>query len=384
MHPPPIVPRCRGIRALLFAAIAASIAPAGACGQRAPAARIAADTAYAAAIARLSEPGGYFDSDNLITNERSLLHALRAMRRHGVTGGAYVGVGPDQNFSYIAHLRPEVAYILDIRRDNLLQHLLFRAMFETAEHRADWLALLFGRPLPAPRSLAAAPVEQVVAWIDSTPAVRDGGAAARAALMRRIGGYGVSLDSADRAGIERIHLAFVAAGMDLKFTSFWRGPRPYYPSYREMLLERDLDGRQAHFLASEELFQVVKRLAAGGRIIPVVGNFAGPHALVAIGNDIRRRGLRVSAFYTSNVEFYLVRDGSFPRFAENAAALPADARSVIVRSYFSGGFRPPLPQTVAGYASTQLVQPLRYFIEEARRGGFPTYAEIVGKGILEP
>src|SRR5215831_3801444 len=88
------------------------------------------DSAFAALSARVSEPGGYFDSDNLISNESSYLHVLGAMRRIGVTGGAYVGVGPDQNFSYMAQARPRIAFIIDIRRDNLLQHLLFKALFE--------------------------------------------------------------------------------------------------------------------------------------------------------------------------------------------------------------------------------------------------------------
>ena len=55
----------------------------------------------------------------------------------GVTGGAYIGVGPDQNFSYIARIRPSVAYIIDIRRDNLLLHLLFKALFARAPDRVD-------------------------------------------------------------------------------------------------------------------------------------------------------------------------------------------------------------------------------------------------------
>ena len=63
------------------------------------------DSAFAALSARISEPGGYFDSDNLISNESSYLHVLGAMRKLGVSGGAYVGVGPDQTFSYMARIR---------------------------------------------------------------------------------------------------------------------------------------------------------------------------------------------------------------------------------------------------------------------------------------
>ena len=62
---------------------------------------------------RLSDAGGYFDTDNIITNETSYLHALDALRKQGVHGGAYIGVGPDQNFSYIGRIRPAEAFIVE-------------------------------------------------------------------------------------------------------------------------------------------------------------------------------------------------------------------------------------------------------------------------------
>ena len=83
-------------------------------------------SSFASLIATLSEDPGFFDTDNLISNERSYLHVvpeLRALAGEG-GGGVYLGVGPDQNFSYIAHLRPSLAIVIDIRRENLLLHLL--------------------------------------------------------------------------------------------------------------------------------------------------------------------------------------------------------------------------------------------------------------------
>ena len=115
---------------------------------QAAAGRAQTDSAFARLIERLSEPGGYFDTDNLISNEASYLHVLGEMRELGVQGGAYIGVGPDQNFSYIAELRPTVAFIIDIRRDNLLQHLLFKSLFVLSRNRVEYLSLLFGRPPP--------------------------------------------------------------------------------------------------------------------------------------------------------------------------------------------------------------------------------------------
>ena len=370
-------------RALTLTALAgALLVPGTACGQR-PAER-AADATFSSLVARLSEPGGYFDTDNLISNERSYLHAIRTLRRHGVSGGAYLGVGPDQNFSYIAHIRPQVAFILDIRRDNLLQHLLFRAMFEEAESRAEWLALLFGKATPAPASLARAPLESILAWVDSAPGTPAGVTAIRRRLLARMVKYGVPIDTGEQSTIARIHDEFIASGLDIKFTTHRRGPRPYYPSYRELLLETDLDGRPASFMATHELYDVVRRLQQRGAVIPVTGDFAGDHALAAIGDEVRRRGLRLSAFYTSNVEQYLLRDGSFDRYAATVAKLPHDEKTVMIRSYFSGGFRPPLPQTVEGYASTQLVQPLASFVVEHGRGAYTSYSDVVSLGILPP
>src|SRR6185312_13859069 len=106
------------------------------------------DSSFAKLVQRLSEPGGYFDSDNLISNETSYLHVLDGMRRLKVQGGAYIGVGPDQNFSYIAAVRPEIAFMIDIRRDNLLEHLMFKALFGMSRNRIEYLCLLFGKPVP--------------------------------------------------------------------------------------------------------------------------------------------------------------------------------------------------------------------------------------------
>ncbi len=117
---------------------------------------VQAPPAFASLVAQLSEPGGYFDTDNLISNERSYLHVVPALRDPGLAGGAYIGVGPDQNFSYIAQVKPSIAFIVDLRRDNLLLHLVFKALFSMSETRVDYLSLLFGRANSAEaRRLAA-------------------------------------------------------------------------------------------------------------------------------------------------------------------------------------------------------------------------------------
>jgi hypothetical protein len=319
------------------------------------------DAEFAERVAALSEPGGYFDTDNLISNERSYLHALDALDAQGTRGGAFVGVGPDQGFSYVASARSAFAYFVDIRRDNLLQHLLYKALFTAARDRADFLALWLGRARPAPvPQWATASIDQLVAHVDAAPATPADREAARAAVAQALRPLRVPLSPADRAAIERIHDAFMDAGLSLRFTSFGRAPRPGYPTLRDLLQETDRRGRQRSFLATEADFQFVKELQRRNRIVPVVGDLAGPHALRAIGRDASARGLVVRLLYASNAEDYVLRDGGFARWAANVRALPRDSTSVIVRSWFGPNA---LAQSVPGYASTQLVQPVTTFLD---------------------
>jgi hypothetical protein len=341
------------------------------------------DSAFSTLVASLSEPGGYFDSDNLVSNELSYQHVLGAMRRLKVTGGAYIGVGPDQNFTYIAQVRPKIAYMIDLRRDNLLHHLLYKALFEMSRNRAEYLGLLLARPVP--RDVARwdrRTVQQLVAHFDSLPMRRELFDSTRSAIALKVTSYGIPLDAVDLETIARIHGRFAGAGLDLQYESLNRPSRRNYPTFRDLILERDLEGSQGNYFASEDDFQFLKALHARNMIVPVVGNLAGPHALRAIGRDIAARGERVSALYVSNVEFYLMREGGFDAFAENVATLPRNDRSVIIRSYFNGPYSYGHPQWVPGYFSTQILQTVESLVLEYSNGGYPTYLDLVTKHSL--
>ena len=356
--------------------VAAAQVPATATAPAAP----AGTTPFARLVARLSERGAYFDTDNLISNENSYLHAVGELRRLGVRGGAYIGVGPDQSFSYIAAIRPEVAFIVDIRRDNLLQHLLLRALFVRAPTRVEFLSLLHGRAAPsAPRAWAARGIDELVAYIDARGADSARVRRQRRAIASTIAGFGVPLTDTDRATIERFHGEFIREGLGLQFQTHGRAPQPYYPTYRRLLQERDLEGRQVSFLASEASYRFVRDMQLRDGIVPVVGDLAGSHAVRAIGDHLRARGLAVSAFYTSNVEFYLAQDGTLGRFADNVRSLPRTDRSVLIRSYFPGRFGPH-PLAREGYYSTQLVQPSGEFLSAFANGAVPAYSALVMGG----
>jgi len=294
--------------------------------------------AFAAQIAALSEPDGYFDTDNLISNERSYQRVFPDLDRLKVHGGAYVGVGPDQNFSYIAGIRPSIAFIVDIRRDNLLLHLLFKALFDQANSRIEYLALLFGRPLPTdPAGWRDSPVDRLAQYINRPPLDVKSLDFTRRRLETVIKGFGVPVSVEDFETISRFHRRFIEGGLTLQFQSAGRPPQSHYPTYGDLLLETDGTGRQRNYLASEESFQFVKSLQARDRVIPVVGNFSGTKALAGIGRVMTERGESLTAFYTSNVEFYLDREGSYPRFISNLSHIPHTSRSVIIRSIFNRG-----------------------------------------------
>ncbi|NNF38735.1 MAG: hypothetical protein HKN71_08710, partial [Gemmatimonadetes bacterium] len=256
---------------------------------------------WRALVDSLSEPGGFFETDNLVSNESSFLNVLGPMRRLAVYGGAYVGVGPDQNFSYIAQQRPELAFILDIRRDNLLQHLLFKALFHEASSRIEYLSLLLGvDPLPDPTAYINADADSIVAYIAGAPGGADSPAATRAMerVARRIGSFGLDLTDDDRETLRRFHDEFIRQGLDLRFTTLGQPPRPFYPTFGELLTARDLDGVAGSYLQRRSDFVYLKALQEANRVIPVVGDLAGPKALAEIGEEVRGRGLSIRAFYT--------------------------------------------------------------------------------------
>jgi len=348
-------------------AVALAIAAASVCGSGAQAPATSA-TSFGGLIAGLSEPNGYFDTDNLISNEQSYLTVLPDIDRAGLRGGAYIGVGPDQNFSYIAAARPAVAFIIDVRRDNLLLHLLFKALFSLARTRVEYLALLCGRPAPA----------NIEAWrnkrVDALTAYVDQAGVPEAAAVNTLRGrvsstiasFGVALSDADRQTIDRFHRRFIDAGLGLRFQSYGRGPQSYYPTLRDLLLAVDGSSRQQNYLASEEGFQFLKGLQARDRVIPVVGDLTGPTALVGIGRWLREHQEKLSLFYASNVEFYLFREGTFERFADNLSHIPHGERALVIRSVF--GY---------GGGSVSQTQPVPDLLDGVARGRFRDYWQLV-------
>ena len=106
------------------------------------------DRAFWSLVTEFSEPNGTFRSDNFVSNEMAYEQVIPTLQAELLPASAYIGVGPDQNFTYLAALRPKIAFIVDIRRQNLLLHLMYKALIEDSPTRAEFLSRLFSRPIP--------------------------------------------------------------------------------------------------------------------------------------------------------------------------------------------------------------------------------------------
>jgi hypothetical protein len=326
---------------------------------------------FADLIYRISEEPGYFWNDNYVSNEASYLHPLRRMRELGIQGGAYLGVGPNQNFTYIAKVRPRYAFILDIRRQNFLEHLLFKALFHYARDRREYLSLLLSRPIADPDSSPTSySVQELVRQfgsVDPDPALYHRTQARVRTFLEHA--CRLNLTEQDLHTIEKIHRAFYARGLSIKYDYI------PVPTYGEFLVERDLDGRLQNFLNSGRDFRYLKRMQEENRIIPLIGDFAGTHALRELGLVLRERGETLNVFYTSNVEQYLVRNMVWSQFLKNVLELPLADNAVFIRAYWSNHISH--PEGVAGYKFTQILQWAKPFLEAFKPDRSYSYWEIV-------
>ena len=265
-----------------------------------------------------SEPAGVFThSENLVSNEIHFVHTLRMLRP---AGGVYVGVGPEQNFSYIARLRPALAFIVDIRRENQNLHLMYKALFELSTDRADFLSRLFSRSRPGGVGAHTAVSELFAAYHAVKPSEQLHETTARLIRERLLEAHGYPLAAEDLDWIDYALRAFYTDGPDIHYARA-RPKDPRGPSYRFLMTANDVQGDSRSYLATEDGFAFVKQLQAANRIVPIVGDFAGSDALRRVADYVRQRESAVSAFYGSNVEVYLTRT-RMTAYCANLARFP--------------------------------------------------------------
>jgi hypothetical protein len=286
-------------------------------------------------VSNFSENDGYFRSDNFISNESTFQWVIPELSKKLKIGGVYLGVGPDQNFTYIAALHPALAFITDIRRQNMLLHLIYKALFELSGDRAEFLSKLFARPMPRgmKRTYELETLLEAFKSEVSDPILARDTLAAVMDQLRKSHRFRLNTD--DAATIDYVYKAFVAGGPEIHYSFPNQYASRRFPSYSELMLQTDANGENHSYMASEDNFQIMKTLESENRIIPIVGDFAGDRALRSVGRYLKQHGAAVTAFYTSNVEFYLFQSDDWRKFLNNVAELPADRDSVFIRAYFN-------------------------------------------------
>ena len=322
----------------------------------------------------MSEPDGFFRSDNLVSNEDTFQTIIPDLQRVVRPGGVYVGVGPDQNFTYIAALKPAMVFIPDVRRGNFHMHLMYKALMEGAPDRAEFLSRLFSRRRPEGLTDTSTAAELFRAYANSTPTRAMYDETLKQMLVTLRQHHGFRLTDEDALGIEYIFGAFFSAGPFLSYSSAPAGRGARYPSFAELQMATDGAGVARAYLATEENYRAVRALQQNNLIVPLVGNFGGPKAIRAIGAWVRERGGRVTTFYASNVEQYLFQDGLWDAFAGNLAALPIDETSTFIRSCFNSCLSP-----VIGSRVTMLTDSMSALVKDHQAGLIQTYYHVLSR-----
>lgn len=395
--------------------------------------------AFADLVRELSEPGGAFHSTNFTSNESSYLHPFAVLRERRVSGGVYVGVGPEQNFTYIAEIRPHMAFVVDIRRDNMLLHLVYKALFAQSSDRAEFLSRLLSKPLNRdlsylsrlfqegpvwPWSRSESSAAELIAYfdgIDPDPKLYERNLRV---IKSHLKSYGID-SMKDMKAAERVYQAFFKRQLDIQYDLVTSGDPIYnFPTLRELILAETMDGEQANFLADDNAYNVVKKLHGKNLIVPVVGDFAGEKALRGIADYVRSHDVTVSVFYVSNVEYYLTiathrevqksnepdrfdisqyftnlpssetRDSNgsdqstFARYFENVSSLPIDESSLFIRSYANDQSSNMIshPRRIGDLPFTSFAQRIsRFTMDDSwpSLNGYDQYIRLVTDGIID-
>src|SRR5688572_14590031 len=158
-------------------------------------------------VTEFSEPNGPYPFENYVGNEVMLQRVIPAARKHTKLGGVYIGVGPEQNFTYALALEAKMAFVVDIRRQNMLTLLLHKALFEMADNRADFMSQLFSRRRPPDLNAKT----NVSTLLDAYKFVRPDEKYQQETLKTIksvLAKHGFKLSSEDLQTIDRVHAVF--------------------------------------------------------------------------------------------------------------------------------------------------------------------------------
>src|SRR5262249_24114919 len=269
----------------------------------------------------------------------------------------------------------KIAFICDIRRQNMIEHLVYKAIFEMSSDRADFLSRLFSRKPTAALNEKSSARQLFQAFRTAPPDAgmyRENLQAIKNPLLKD---HRFQLTSTDQESIGFIYKIFFDTENVFGYSASIYGG--YGATYAELMTAPDEQGQARSYLATEENFQTVRDLERRNLIIPVVGDFAGSKTLRAVGRYLKDHGATVTAFYTSNVEQYLFEQGDdWRHFLTNVSSFPLDASSIFIRSsHFSFGAQPRRQFNRGRFI--QLMSPMADAVKAFNGGQLTSYEDLI-------
>jgi hypothetical protein len=260
-----------------------------------------------------------------------------------------------------------------------MQHLMYKALMEMSADRADFLSRLFSRKRPEKIGPKSTPEELFTAFDNAEPDRQLFLGNLQAIKMQLEERHKFKLSSDDEASIEFVYRSFFSGGPDLTYNGVGgRGfGRSQMPSYGELMQMTDPAGENRSYMGTEENFKILQDFEKKNLIVPIVGDFAGPKAIRAVGAYLKQHDAFVSAFYLSNVEQYLFQqDDDWSKFYHNVETLPVDSTGMFIRSVFNGLAAAAQPN---GYAlrSASLLSSIPDLLMGFAAGDVRTYNDVV-------
>ena len=242
-----------------------------------------------------SEQDGTFRSDNLLSNELNFQYVIPDLLSTAKQGRVYMGVGPEQNFTYIAALKPAMAFIVDIRHGNLDVHLMYKALFELSKDRAEFVSRLFSRKRPDGLTAKSTAREIFGAYLAADPSKELFDADLKAIVDQLKTKHGFSLSAGDLDGIDWALGNYYRFGPAINYNSSSAATAPAVVgatgfggggrgggfsgvTYADLMMADDGNGQMRSYLASEENFAFLKDLETRNMLVPVVGRLRRPES----------------------------------------------------------------------------------------------------------
>ena len=122
-----------------------------------------------------------------------------------------------------------MAFVVDIRRQNMIEHLMYKALFELSEDRADFLSRLFSRRRPASldRHSNVADLFEAFGTALTDRQLFDETLTGMLDVLVRQHRFGLTAD--DQAALRKVFTAFYESGPNIRYV--FQGTAELHPTY---------------------------------------------------------------------------------------------------------------------------------------------------------